>query len=114
MPRLPAWILAVGLVFLGYYALLLSTDLTRPEPLGLRLELHPAGIRVRAMAPDSVAARAGLAAGDRLVAANSHPLRTRLDWTSVEMNLRIGQPLRLDVERGTSTLAVALMPVRAP
>jgi hypothetical protein len=100
-------------VFLGYYALLLSTDLTRPESLGLRLELQPAGMRVHATTPDALAARAGLAAGDRLVAANSHPLRTRLDWTSVEMNLRAGQPLRLDVERGSSALTVVLMPERA-
>src|SRR4030095_3334473 len=110
MPRLPGWILAVGLLFLGYYALLLSTDLTRPEPPALRLDLHPAGIRVRPRAPDSLAARAGVTPGDRLVAANAHPLRTRLDWTSVEMNLRTGEPLRLDMERGTSALTVVLMP----
>ena len=66
MARLPVWIPAVGLVFLGYYALLLSTDLTRPEPLGLRLELQPAGIRVHATTPDALAARAGLAAGTRV------------------------------------------------
>ena len=103
----------LGLSFLGYGALLLYTDLVRPEPLGLLLQVQPSGVTVRAVAVDSLAARAGLAADDRVVAANSHPTRSRLDWMSVEMNLRTNQPLRLDVERGAVRLAFTLVPTRA-
>ena len=105
--------IVLGLAFLGYGALLLYTDLVRPEPLGLLLQVQPSGVTVRAVAVDSLAARAGLAADDRVVAANSHPTRSRLDWMSVEMNLRTNQPLRLDVERGAVRLAFTLVPTRA-
>src|SRR6185503_2313216 len=86
--RLPAWMLALGVTFVAYYGLLLFSDLTRPQPLGLRLEVGPAGAVVRAVAPDSLAAQAGLAAGDRVLGANGHPIRSRLDWMAAEMNLR--------------------------
>src|SRR6185503_6505868 len=85
--RLPAWTLALGLTFFGYYGLLCFTDLTRPEPIGLTLQVQPSGVVVGAVEADSPAARAGLAPGDRIVSANSHPTASRLDWMSVEMNL---------------------------
>ena len=101
--RLPAWMLAFGLAFFGYYGLLIFTDLTRPEPLGLTLQIQQSGLGVRAVDADSPAARAGLAPGDRIVSANSHPTKSRLDWISVEMNLRTGEPLRLEIERGDAS-----------
>src|SRR5262245_8013322 len=97
--RLPAWMLALGLTFVGYYGLLFSTDLTRPAPIGLTLQVQPPGVVVDAVKADSPAARAGLMPGDRVLSANSHPTTSRLDWMSVEMNLRTGEPLRLEIER---------------
>ena len=95
--------LAFGLAFFGYYGLLIFADLTRPEPLGLTLQIQQSGLGVRAVDADSPAARAGLAPGDRIVSANSHPTKSRLDWISVEMNLRTGEPLRLEIERGDAS-----------
>ena len=94
---------ALGLTFVAYYGLLLFSDLTRPQPLGLRLDVGPAGAIVRAVAPDSLAAQAGLAAGDRVLGANGYPIRSRLDWMAAEMNLRKHQPFQLEVERGASS-----------
>src|SRR5262245_29230383 len=111
--RLPAWMLLLGLAFLGYEALLLYTDLMRPEPLGVVLQVEQSAITVRAVTADSLAARAGLVAGDRVVAVNSRRMRSRLDWMSVEMNLQPHQPLRLEIERGGSPLALTLAPTRA-
>ena len=111
--RLPAWMLLLGLAFLGYEALLLYTDLMRPEPLGLVLQAERSAITVRDVLADSLAARAGLVAGDRVVAVNSRRIRSRLDWMSVEMNLQTNQPLRLEIERGGSPLAFRLVPTRA-
>ena len=102
--------LAIGLSFVGYYGLLLFADLTRPEPLGLTLQVQTVGVVVGAVNADSPAARAGLAPGDRIVSANAHPARSRLDWMSVEMNLRTGEPLRLEIERGDARQAVSLVP----
>ena len=111
-PRLPVWMLALGLAFFGYYGLLLFTDLTRPEPVGLTLQGQQSGVVVDAVNADSPAARAGLAPGDRIVSANSHPTRSRLDWMSVEMNLRTGEPLHLEIERGGARQALSLVPVQ--
>ena len=74
--------LALGLTFCGYYGLLLFSDLTRPEPLGLTLQVRPIGVVVEAVEADSPAARAGLAPGDRVVSTNSHSIRAHdtKDW----------------------------------
>ena len=108
--RLPAWMLLLGLAFLAYDGLLLYTDLMRPEPLGLVLQVEQSAIWVRHVTADSLAARAGLVAGDRVLAVNARRMRNRLDWMSAEMNLQTGQPLRLEVERGASPLAFTLTP----
>ena len=104
--------LALGLTFVGYYGLLFFTDLTRPAPIGLTLQVQPPGVVVDAVAADSPAARAGLMAGDRILHANSHPMTSRLDWMSVEMNLRTGEPLRLEIERAGTRQAASLAPRR--
>jgi hypothetical protein len=110
--RLPAWLLALGLIFFGYYGLLVFTDLTRPAPIGLTLQVQSSGVVVDAVAADSPAARAGLAPGDRVVSANSHSTASRLDWMSVEMNLRTGEPLRLEIERSGARQTASLAPRR--
>lgn len=80
--RPPWWMLIIAALFIGYHVLLLYSDLTRPEPAGFVFGIHESAIVVRAVAPGSRAARAGLAVGDRVLTANSHPVRSRLDWSS--------------------------------
>ena len=53
--------------FIGYFGLLLHSDLTRPEPAGFVFGIHESRMFVRAVAPASNAARAGLVVGDRVV-----------------------------------------------
>lgn len=77
LPRRPPWwMFAFAAAFASYYALLLHSDLTRPEPTGFVFEIQDSGMILRALAPDSPAARAGLEAGERIVAANGRPIRT--------------------------------------
>ena len=68
--------------FAGYFALLLHSDLTRPEPAGFISEIHDSALTLDAVAHDSPADRAGLEAGDHVV---------------TETNLRAGHPLALEV-----------------
>src|SRR5437899_8333690 len=89
--RPPWWMLVLAAAFIGYFGLLLHSDLTRPEPTGFVSALHESEMIVRAVAPGSRAARAGLTGGDRVLSANGHPMRSRLDWLAVEMNLRAGE-----------------------
>ena len=100
--------------FIGYFTLLLLCDLTRPEPSDFVSAIHESEMIVRVVAPGSKAARAGLAAGDRVLSANFHPIRSRLDWLAVEMNLRSGEPLRLEVDRSAGHQTVVLVLSRAP
>jgi len=106
--------LVLAAAFIGYFGLLLHSDLTRPEPAGFVFGIHESAMFVRAVAPASTAARDGLAVGDRVLSANAHPIRSRLDWLAVEMNLRVGQPLRLDVARPGGPQAIVLVLNRAP
>src|SRR2546428_11788322 len=93
--RPPWWMFALAAAFAGYFALLLQSDLTRPAPTGLVSEIHESTMIVEAVSPGSPAADAGLQPGDRIVTANGLPIRNRLDWLAVAMELQNGRPLRL-------------------
>src|SRR6266851_6398315 len=112
--RPPWWMFVLAAAFIGYFGLLLHSDLTRPEPAGFVFGIHESEMFVRAVAPASSAARAGLAVGDRVLSANAHLVRSRLDWLAVEMNLRVDQPLRLEVDRPGGPQTVELLLSRAP
>jgi tRNA A-37 threonylcarbamoyl transferase component Bud32 len=104
----------LGAAFAGYFALLLYSDLTRPEPTGFVFDVRDGAMLLRAVAPDSPAARDGLVVGDRVVTANGHSIHNRLDWLLIETNLQAGQPTHLDVERNGQTHGVDLVLARAP
>src|SRR5947207_15541329 len=106
--RPPWWMFVLAAAFIGYFGLLLYSDLTRPEPAGFIFGIHDSQMFVRAVAPDSSAARDGLAVGDRVLSVNAHPIRSRLDWLAVEMNLRVGEPLRLEGARPGGPQAITV------
>jgi serine protease Do len=56
------------------------------------------GILVTRVAGDSPAARAGLVAGGRILAANGRRLAAPLDWEDVLLDLRPGSPISVEVE----------------
>lgn len=56
------------------------------------------GVRVSLVAEGSPAAEAGLSVGDRLIEANGRPLGTPLDFEAVLLDLRAGDPIRIQVE----------------
>jgi len=64
------------------------------------------GVRVSRVSPESPAARAGLRSGDRLVRFNDLRLTTPLDFEAVLLDLRAGDPVRLEVEGRTSALVL--------
>jgi hypothetical protein len=109
----PWWVVAGAAAFLGYYALLIYSDLGRPAPAGATLHVDASGLIVQALAQGSPADRAGLAVGDRVRAANGHAIRTRLDWQAVGTNLRVGQPIHLVIERDAREHPIALVLPRA-
>ena len=70
------------------------------------------GVRVSSVAPGSPAAEAGLSQGDRLAEANGRPLDTPLDFESVLLDLRAGDPVevRVDGQRGPLSLVTETLP----
>jgi hypothetical protein len=99
--------------FLGYYALLIYADLGRPAAAGVTLHVDASGLMVQTLAPGSPADRAGLTVGDRVLAANGHPIRTRLDWQAVGTNLRVNQPVHLVIQRDAQERPIELVLPRA-
>jgi len=93
----------VAAAFIGYYALLVYSDLARPEPSGAILQVQGSSIVVRAVVPGSPAARAGVQPGDRLLTANGRALRNHLDWLLAESNLGAGRPLNLEIARNDAS-----------
>jgi tRNA A-37 threonylcarbamoyl transferase component Bud32 len=112
--RLPQiLIVTVALAFFEYWALLVYCDIWRPAPLGLHLRIDDGRVVVDQVEGGSLAAGAGLRAGDQIAHADSHPLGSRLDWMSVEANLSFERPFRLSLIRESSPINVELMPVPA-
>jgi predicted metalloprotease with PDZ domain len=85
------------------------------EPTGvwLGLKLRPAETRVAYVASDSPAARAGISAGDTLIALDGLRV-SAAGWAAVLAGLRPQQPLRLHFFRGDELLEATLLPVAPP
>ena len=64
------------------------------------------GVRVSRVSAESPAGRGGLRAGDRLVRANDLRLTTPLDFEAVLLDLKAGDPVRLEVEGRSAPLAL--------
>jgi eukaryotic-like serine/threonine-protein kinase len=111
--RPPWWMLALAAAFAGYYSLLLYSDLRRPEPIGFISQVAESGVFLHAVAKDSPAARAGLKVGDRIIVADGHPIRDRLDWLLFETNLQTGRPLHLEIDRDGNRQPATLVLDRA-
>ncbi len=79
------------------------------DKLGLQL-YQPAVLPIiGSIAPDSVAQRAGLQAGDQILRANGAAMQR---WTEVVAVIRAhpGLPLQLDVQRGDSAIRISVVP----
>ncbi|MBP2230300.1 putative iron-regulated protein [Azospirillum agricola] len=75
-----------------------------PRPrLGVQLDPAPDGVRIGSVLDNSVAAAAGLAAGDRLVSAAGSPIRKPADLTAIVQRQAPGTWLPITVRRGEAT-----------
>lgn len=112
--RPPWWMFVLAAAFAGYYSLLLHSDLRRPQPIGFISQIAGSGMFVLGVAKDSPAARAGLEVGDRIVEADGHLVRNRLDWLLFDTNLQTGQPLHLEIDRNGERHSATLVLGRTP
>ncbi|HUF27243.1 MAG TPA: trypsin-like peptidase domain-containing protein [Gemmatimonadaceae bacterium] len=89
-----------------------------PEGPTPRLSLNT-GVTVRAVTPDSPAARAGIRPADELLQSRSRQLRNVYDWQTELLDLRVGEEVPIRLRRSgreqTVTLVAADLPqVTAP
>src|SRR6266542_6682202 len=109
----PWWLIACAAAYVGYFVLIAWCEIDRPEPPGLIVRFEHDEMVAITVIPDSPAARAGLVPGDAVIAANAHPLRSRLDWLLVAANLDAGRTIPLRVRRGDRTVDTTLLLPRA-
>lgn len=104
-----AAIAVVGAAYIGYLALLVTCDLLRVAPFGFVPLFEASGVVIARLQPDSIGARAGLQAGDRLRRANGQSLEGPDDWQRVRVHLDPSKPLDLEIERAGQPVIVSLL-----
>jgi uncharacterized iron-regulated protein len=75
-----------------------------PPRLGIAMEMHADGIRIAEVKPNSVAAHAGLLAGDLIVEAAGQPLRSMMRLRSLVQRQTPGTELPLKIKRAEQSL----------
>jgi serine protease Do len=66
------------------------------------------GAVVQTVVPGSPAAIAGLRTGDQILRAGDHPIRNRFAFESLRLDMRVGDKVPIQVQRGTTQLNVTL------
>ncbi|RTR05932.1 ChaN family lipoprotein [Halomonas nitroreducens] len=101
----------------AYFTLGDEAPFTAPAPprLGVMIGPHPAGVEIRSVGPDSVAAAAGLREGDVILAAAGRPLETPGELSARVREQPPGTLLPLEVRRDDDIREVlARFPVATP
>jgi eukaryotic-like serine/threonine-protein kinase len=111
--RRPWWPALASAACLGYFALLLTSDLRRPEPLGLTVTFGPLGMQIADVTPASAADRAGFRAGERVVREGGVTIHRRIDALAADTHLAPGVPVTYLVEGPDGTAERTLVPQSA-
>ena len=102
---------------------LLEHGAVRQPWVGIRLqtpdvasarEAAAVGAIVARIVPGSPADRAGVRAGDQVIAAGARPVRNPFDWEARLLDLRVGEQLTVTVRRGGTPLRFVLQVADAP
>jgi len=101
--------------FCGYFALLVYCDIARPLHPGYKAVSRDGAVVLTQIAPDSPAARAGMAVGDRLIAVNDLVIIDHDSWGAVAYVYEINDPMPVVIERnGRSQELTLLLPPQSP
>ncbi|HEY6266961.1 MAG TPA: protein kinase [Candidatus Acidoferrum sp.] len=113
--RAPWWMYIIAASFLGLFVLriyVLSPFYPGPGPFGIYFDERRSLVTVARVEPGSIAERAGLRAGDRIVSANGLTIRRQINWDMASLTFEVGRPLRLDIEREGRRFDLSVTPER--
>jgi len=85
--------------FIAFYAVMVYSELYEPRRIGFRHELRDRSMILTQVTPGSPAGRAGLKAGDRVLAVDGSPIHEWEDWNRVAATREIGRHYRFEIER---------------
>lgn len=109
--RAPWWFYIVSASFVGFFALQVYTYMWGIEYWGFGGDYSTDSMVVHQVAPNGAGARAGLRAGDRIVAVDGSPLppkRPRSGWFVAYSNFEVERPIRLKIEREGQEIELTL------
>jgi tRNA A-37 threonylcarbamoyl transferase component Bud32 len=93
--------------FVVYFGSIFYADFLGVRPLGIGIDYSGGRMRVGRVDPGTRAERAGVKAGDWIVAAEGQEIHYYADWKAIGANARVGQPFRLEIERQGERLQVS-------
>src|SRR5688572_31281656 len=105
--RPPWWMIVIAASFILYFGSMFYADFWGLRSLGIRINYSDGGMRVGSVDPGTPAERAGVRAGDWIVAAEGQQIRDYAGWMAIGANASVGQPFRLEIERQGERLQVS-------
>ena len=103
-----------GAVYVVYLALLITCDVLRVVPPGFVPRFESDRVTVRNLAPDSIAAQAGLLEDVRIVSVDGQVLETQADWQRVAVHFDPSRPMVVEFDREGVRLRAELTVPAAP
>ncbi len=109
--RPPWWMFVVAASFLGLHAFIPYLAIWGPaDPEGLDATFERGAMRLRAVAPSTPLAKAGLQAEDRVLTVSGQPLRNTHDWAAVLANQQAGRSETWKILRDEKPLEIEIVP----
>jgi eukaryotic-like serine/threonine-protein kinase len=109
--RAPWWIYVVAISFLGYFAFVPYLWVYGPaDTEGLDARFLGNATEIRGVKPGSEVDRAGLGAGDLVLAIDGQSVGTAQDWASVKANMEVGKVQRWEIARGDERHVLEFIP----
>src|SRR5262249_13101285 len=105
----PWWIWVLAASFVLNFALVIYLDLAGPS-LAMYAAFTRGHVVVSGFYFQSPAAAGGLRAGDHILRANGRAITSYLEWFSVLLNLKVGEPVTFEVQRNNEYINLSVVP----
>jgi hypothetical protein len=109
--RRPWWPWVASASFVAYFVFLNLSLYFAREPMGFSYVTRPSGVYATVVTPGYPAARAGFAAGDRIVSGMSLPISDAYDMNVVNANVPPGTTTAWELERAGARTTVTVEPL---